>query len=178
MSIKMLKKNCHQVLGSQKSKLTPLQLVFQAAGAIRVKRQGKTMILNMFIHTREMQEMARVSQLEIAAWGYLGDHSSITFSILGSFQTPTPINYVVIILSSLSPGWSRLVQVGPGQVQVRSRLGPGQLHVNSKSFNIKVYFISLRDLDLELVAIIAMPPPPTTTQETFLSRITLKSLHV
>ena len=59
---------------------------------------------------------------------------------------------------------SRSVQVrsrpGPGQVQARSRLGPGQLHVNSKSFNIKVYFKSLRDLDLELVAIIAMPPPP------------------
>ena len=30
----MLKKNCHRVLGSQKSKLTPLELVFQAAGAI------------------------------------------------------------------------------------------------------------------------------------------------
>ena len=41
----MLKKNCHQVLGSQKSKLTPPELVFQTAGAInpppyqdRVKR--------------------------------------------------------------------------------------------------------------------------------------------
>ena len=42
------------------------------------------------------------------------------------------------------------VQVGPGQVQVRSRLGPGQLKLNSKSFNIKVYFKSLRDLDLDL----------------------------
>ena len=44
----------------------------------------------------------------------------------------------------------------------------------------KVYLKSqIRDLDLELVAIIAMPPPPPpTTQETFLSRITLKSLHV
>ena len=42
----------------------------------------------------------------------------------------------------------------------------------------KVYLKSLiRDLDLELVAIIAMSPT-TTTQETFLSRITLKSLHV
>ena len=30
----MLKKNCHQVLGSQKSKLTPLELVFQTASAI------------------------------------------------------------------------------------------------------------------------------------------------
>ena len=30
----MLKKNCHQVLGSQKSKLTPPELVFQTAGAI------------------------------------------------------------------------------------------------------------------------------------------------
>ena len=30
----MLKKNCHQVLGSQKSKLTPPDLVFQTAGAI------------------------------------------------------------------------------------------------------------------------------------------------
>ena len=46
----MLKKNCHQVLGSQKSKLTPLELVFQTAGAInpnpppskkRVKRLSK-----------------------------------------------------------------------------------------------------------------------------------------
>ena len=53
------------------------------------------------------------------------------------------------------------VQVGPGQVKARSRSGPGQLHVNSKSFKIKVYFKSLRDLDLELEAIIAMPPPPT-----------------
>ena len=62
-------------------------------------------------------------------------------------------------------------------VKLGSRLGPVQLHVNSKSFNVKVYFKSLRDLDLELEAIIAMPPPPTT-QETFLSRIILKSLHV
>ena len=69
------------------------------------------------------------------------------------------------------------VQVSPGQVQVRSRSGPGELHLNSKSFNIKVYFKSVRDLDLELEAIIAMPPPPTH-HETFLSRITLKSLHV
>ena len=30
----MLKKNCHQVFGSQKSKLTLLELVFQTAGAI------------------------------------------------------------------------------------------------------------------------------------------------
>ena len=30
----MLKKNCYQVLGSQKSKLTPLELVFQTAGVI------------------------------------------------------------------------------------------------------------------------------------------------
>ena len=30
----MLKKNCHQVLGSQKSKLTPLELIFRTAGAI------------------------------------------------------------------------------------------------------------------------------------------------
>ena len=50
------------------------------------------------------------------------------------------------------------VQVGPGQVQVGSRLGPVQLHVNSGSFNIKVYLKSLRDLDLELEAIIAMLP--------------------
>ena len=43
----------------------------------------------------------------------------------------------------------------------------------------KVYLKSLiRDLDLELVAIIAMPPTTTTTHETFLSRIKLKSLHV
>ena len=40
----------------------------------------------------------------------------------------------------------------------------------------KVYLKSLRDLELELVAIIAMYPP--THHETFLSRITLKSLHV
>ena len=41
----------------------------------------------------------------------------------------------------------------------------------------KVHLKSLiRDLDLELVAIIAMSP--TTTQKTFLSRITLKSLDV
>ena len=30
----MLRKNCHQVLRSQKSKLTPLELVFRTAGAI------------------------------------------------------------------------------------------------------------------------------------------------
>ena len=59
------------------------------------------------------------------------------------------------------------VQVGPGQVQVASRLGPGQLHLNSRSFNIKVYFKSLRDLDLELEAIIAMPPPPPPTIKLF-----------
>ena len=40
----------------------------------------------------------------------------------------------------------------------------------------KVYLKSLRDLDLELVAIIAMSPP--THHKTFLSGITLKSLHV
>ena len=41
----------------------------------------------------------------------------------------------------------------------------------------KVYLKSLiRDLDLELVTIIAMSPP--THHQTFLSRITLKSLHV
>ena len=49
MSVKILKKNCHQVLGSQKSKLTPPELVFQTAGAInplpppykdRVKNRG------------------------------------------------------------------------------------------------------------------------------------------
>ena len=34
MSIKMLRKNCHQVLRSQKSKLTPIELVFETAGAI------------------------------------------------------------------------------------------------------------------------------------------------
>ena len=34
MSIKMLKKNCHQVLRSQKSKLTPIELVFETAGVI------------------------------------------------------------------------------------------------------------------------------------------------
>ena len=57
--------------------------------------------------------------------------------------------------------------VGPAQVQTRSRLGPGQLYVNSKSFNIKVYFKSLRDLDLELEAIIAMPPPPPPPTKLF-----------
>ena len=30
----MLKKNCRQVLRSQKSKLTPIELVFETAGAI------------------------------------------------------------------------------------------------------------------------------------------------
>ena len=43
----------------------------------------------------------------------------------------------------------------------------------------KVYLKFLvRDLDLELEAIIAMPPPPPPTQETFPSRITLKYLLV
>ena len=41
----------------------------------------------------------------------------------------------------------------------------------------KVYLKSLRDVDLELEAIIAKSPT-TTHQKTFLSRITLKSLHV
>ena len=42
----------------------------------------------------------------------------------------------------------------------------------------KVYLKSLiRDLDLELEAIIAMSPPPTH-RKTFLSRITLNSFHV
>ena len=60
-------------------------------------------------------------------------------------------------MSSSGPGRSRS---GTGQVQVGSRLDPGQLHVNSGSFNIKVYLKSLRDLDQELEAIIAMPSPP------------------
>ena len=34
MSLKLPKKNCHQVLGSQNSKLTPLELIFQRAGTI------------------------------------------------------------------------------------------------------------------------------------------------
>ena len=62
-----------------------------------------------------------------------------------------------------------------------------QLHLNYFGMNLKqivklgsrskVYLKSLiRDLDLELVAIIAMSPP--THHKTFLSRITLKSLHV
>ena len=51
-----------------------------------------------------------------------------------------------------------IVKLGSRSVQVRSRLGPGQLHVKSKSFNIKVYLKSPRDLDLELEAIIAMSP--------------------
>ena len=53
------------------------------------------------------------------------------------------------------------VHVSPGQVQVGSRWGPGWVQVN-----IKVYFKSLRDLDLELVAIIAIPPPPPPPQPT------------
>ena len=60
---------------------------------------------------------------------------------------------------------TRIVKLGsrsvPGQVQVRSRLGPGHFQVNSKCLNLK----SLRDLDLELEAIIAMyPPPPPPVQ--------------
>ena len=39
MLYKMLKKNCHQVLGSQKSELAPLKLVFQTAGAIGGKKR-------------------------------------------------------------------------------------------------------------------------------------------
>ena len=48
----------------------------------------------------------------------------------------------------------------PGQVQVGSRSGPGWVQVSSRSFNIKVYFKYLRDLEQELEAIIAIPPPP------------------
>ena len=46
MSIKILKKNCHQALGSQKSKLTPPEHVFQTAGA-RVKKKIKTTFLDI-----------------------------------------------------------------------------------------------------------------------------------
>ena len=43
----------------------------------------------------------------------------------------------------------------------------------------KVYLKSqIRDLDLELVTIIAMSPPTNTIHETVLSGITLKPLHV
>ena len=45
----MLKKNCHQVLRSQKSKLTPPELVFQTAGAINpppYKDRVKSQILH------------------------------------------------------------------------------------------------------------------------------------
>ena len=59
---------------------------------------------------------------------------------------------------------------------ILSSSGPGQVHVNSKSLNIKVYFKSLRDLDLELEAIIAMFHHHH--HKTFLNRITLKSLLV
>ena len=59
-------------------------------------------------------------------------------------------------------------------VKLGSRSGPGQLYVNSRSFNIKVYFKSLRDLDLELEAIIAMPPPPTTTTQHFSEQNNIK----
>ena len=61
----------------------------------------------------------------------------------------------LIFMIFLIFSWSLLccqdqVQVSPGQVQAGFRLGPSQLHVNSKSFNIKVYFKSPRDLDLPL----------------------------
>ena len=48
----MLKKNCHQVLGSQKSKLTPPELVFQTAGAINpppTKIGLRNNIINQFL---------------------------------------------------------------------------------------------------------------------------------
>ena len=48
----MLWKNCHQVLRSQKSKLTPLELVFRTAGAINPpppsKDRVKTDLLQFF----------------------------------------------------------------------------------------------------------------------------------
>ena len=40
----ILMKNCHQVLGSLKSKLTPLELVFQTAGAINLPPPKKKII--------------------------------------------------------------------------------------------------------------------------------------
>ena len=52
MSVKILKKNCHQVLGSQKSKLTPPELVFQTAGAINpppYKDRVKIQLIDLFI---------------------------------------------------------------------------------------------------------------------------------
>ena len=38
--MKMLKKNCHKVFGSQKSKLTVLEQVFQTAGVINPPPSG------------------------------------------------------------------------------------------------------------------------------------------
>ena len=45
--------------------------------------------------------------------------------------------------------------VGFEQKSMLSSLGSGHLKVNFKVLNLKVYLQSLRDLDLELVAIIA-----------------------
>ena len=49
----MIKKNCHQVLGSQKSKLTPLELILQTAGEINpppYKDRVKTDLLHFFFN--------------------------------------------------------------------------------------------------------------------------------
>ena len=66
MSVKILKKNCHQVLGSQKSKLTPPELVFQTAGAINpppYKDRVKTFKL---LKKMSKHETVKVSLLVVA----------------------------------------------------------------------------------------------------------------
>ena len=55
----MLKKNCHQVLGSQKSKLTPPELVFQTAGAINPPptKIGLSNVLRVQVSSDSIQQL-------------------------------------------------------------------------------------------------------------------------
>ena len=50
--------------------------------------------------------------------------------------------------------------------------------MNSKSLNLKVYLKSKRDLDLELVAIIAMSPTTNNGMDISRSSLTLKKVRL
>ena len=101
--------------------------------------------------------------------GEFGGVAGMMLKMQGCLITPIPFLNMAVYFQNCQAR----VQVGPGQVQVGSRSAP----CNLKKFQYQGLFqISKR------------PGPgacsyncnatTTTTQETFLSRITLKSLHV
>ena len=79
-----------------------------------------------------------------------------------------------VSLKSLSLTLHKMRGEGASNHFRKAALTPDIVKLGSRS---KVYLKSLGDLDLELDSIIACLHPPPTHQ-TFLSRITLKSLHV